>query len=62
MGHTTDELIGLAALVSSDPHPRELDVLLTSGERISMALVSMAINDLGHEADLAHRIAGGNRH
>jgi aspartate kinase len=50
MGHTTDELIQLAALVTSDPHPRELDVLLTSGERISMALVSMAINDLGHEA------------
>ena len=50
MGHTTDELIELAALVSSDPHPRELDMLLTAGERISMALVSMAINDLGHEA------------
>jgi len=50
MGHTTDELIGLAAQVSSDPHPREMDMLLTSGERISMALVSMAINDLGHEA------------
>ena len=50
MGHSTDELIDLAALVSSDPHPRELDMLLTSGERISMALVSMAINDLGHEA------------
>ena len=50
MGHTTDELIQLAALVTSAPNPRELDVLLTSGERISMALVSMAINDLGHEA------------
>ena len=50
MGHTTDELIGLAAQISSRPEPRELDMLLTSGERISMALVSMAINDLGHEA------------
>jgi aspartate kinase len=50
MGQTTDELIKLAALVSADPHPRELDMLLTAGERISMALVSMAINDLGHEA------------
>jgi aspartate kinase len=50
MGHTTDELIGLAAQVSGDPHPREMDVLLTAGERISMALVSMAINDLGREA------------
>jgi aspartate kinase len=50
MGHTTDELIGLAAQVSSRPDAREMDMLLTAGERISMALVSMAINDLGHEA------------
>jgi aspartate kinase len=50
MGHTTDELIELAAQVSDDPHPRELDMLLTAGERISMALLSMAINDLGREA------------
>src|SRR5262245_18080168 len=50
MGHTTDELIGLAAQVSSDPHPREMDMLLTAGERISMALVTMVINDLGREA------------
>ena len=50
MGDTTDELLALAAQVSAQPHPRELDVLLTSGERISMALLSMAINDLGHEA------------
>ncbi len=50
MGHTTDELIGLAAQISPMPAPRELDMLLTAGERISMALVSMAINDLGHEA------------
>jgi aspartate kinase len=51
MGSTTDELVDLAAQVSADPHPRELDMLLTSGERISMALVSMAINDLGHVAE-----------
>ncbi|MBV8079539.1 MAG: aspartate kinase [Actinobacteria bacterium] len=50
MGHTTDELIELAAQVSRDPHPREMDMLLTAGERISMALLSMAINDLGHNA------------
>jgi aspartate kinase len=50
MGHTTDELIELAAQVSPDPHPREMDMLLTAGERISMALLSMAINDFGHEA------------
>jgi aspartate kinase len=50
MGHTTDELIALAAQVSPDPDPRELDMLLTAGERISMALLAMAINDLGREA------------
>jgi len=50
MGHTTDELIDLAAQISPDPHPREMDMLLTSGERISMALLSMAINDLGRDA------------
>ena len=50
MGHTTDELIELANQISSDPHPREMDMLLTAGERISMALLAMAINDLGREA------------
>jgi aspartate kinase len=50
MGSTTDELIALAGQVSELPHPRELDMLLTAGERISMALLSMAINDLGHDA------------
>jgi aspartate kinase len=50
MGHTTDELIALASQVADQPNVREMDVLLTSGERISMALVSMAINALGHEA------------
>ena len=50
MGDTTDRLIELARRVSPDPHPREQDMLLTAGERISMALVSMAINDLGRDA------------
>ena len=50
MGDGTDDLVALAARVSSDPHERELDMLLTAGERISMALVSMAIIDLGREA------------
>jgi aspartate kinase len=50
MGSTTDELIDLAQQVSELPHPRELDMLLTAGERISMALLSMAINDLGRDA------------
>ena len=50
MGDTTDRLIDLARQVSADPHPREQDMLLTAGERISVALVSMAINDLGRDA------------
>jgi len=50
MGDTTDRLLDLAREVSPDPHPREQDMLLTAGERIAVALVSMAINDLGHEA------------
>jgi aspartate kinase len=47
MGHTTDELISLAADVSPRHHPREMDMLLTAGERISMALCAMALGDLG---------------
>jgi aspartate kinase len=50
MGDTTDELIDLANQVSPLPTARELDMLLTSGERISMALLAMAIANLGHEA------------
>ncbi len=50
MGKTTDELLALAKKVSAAPHRRELDMLLTAGERISMALLSMALNDLGVEA------------
>jgi len=50
MGDTTDELIDLAEQVSPNPAPRELDMLLTAGERISMAVLAMAINDLGFEA------------
>ncbi|MER5970237.1 aspartate kinase [Streptomyces sp. NPDC001922] len=50
MGDTTDELIDLAAQVSPIPAGREFDMLLTAGERISMALLAMAIKNLGHEA------------
>jgi aspartate kinase len=50
MGDTTDELIDLAEQVSPIPAGRELDMLLTSGERISMALLAMAIKNLGQEA------------
>src|SRR4051812_41822369 len=47
MGHTTDELIELAHQISPHPPHREMDMLLTVGERISMALLSMALHDLG---------------
>lgn len=47
MGTTTDDLVGLAAAVSGRTHLREMDMLLTAGERISMALVAMAIDDHG---------------
>jgi aspartate kinase len=50
MGDTTDGLIELAQQVSSEPHPRELDMLLSTGERIACALVAMAVHDLGYEA------------
>ncbi len=50
MGDTTDELIKLAEQVSPNPPARELDMLLTAGERISMAVLAMAIADLGYQA------------
>jgi aspartate kinase len=50
MGDTTDELLDLAHQVSPLPAGRELDMLLTAGERISMALLAMAIHNLGYEA------------
>jgi aspartate kinase len=69
MGHTTDELIQLAHRVSRHPPARELDMLLTAGERVSMSLLAMALHDLAVEAisftgsqsgiltDGAHRVA-----
>jgi aspartate kinase len=50
MGDTTDELLALAQRVSPEPPRRELDMLLSVGERISMSLLSMAIQNLGYEA------------
>jgi aspartate kinase len=49
-GQTTDELIAMAEEVSPQPDRREMDMLLSTGERISCALCAMAINDLGHRA------------
>jgi len=49
-GKTTDELLTMAAEISERPSPREMDMLLSTGERISCALCAMAIWDLGHQA------------
>src|ERR1041385_8293259 len=49
-GKTTDELISMAEEVSPTPDPREMDMLLSTGERISCALCALAINALGHKA------------
>src|SRR5919201_4236147 len=50
MGSTTDDLLDLARQISDRPDPRELDMLISVGERISCALAAMAIHDLGHRA------------
>ncbi len=49
-GDTTDNLISLAKQITDKPDPREMDLLLSTGEMVSIALVSMAINDRGYEA------------
>ena len=50
MGDTTDDLIELATSVSRDPNPRELDLLLSTGELVSCTLLTMALRDLGQDA------------
>ncbi len=50
MGKTTDQLVALAKEVSHDPPRREMDMLLTTGEQVSIALMAMAIHEAGHEA------------
>ena len=50
MGDTTDDLIKLAGQVTSDPHPREMDVLLSTGELVASTLLAMAIRNIGYQA------------
>jgi len=50
MGQTTDRLVSLASEITSNPTPREMDMLLTAGERITMALLAMALHDRGIDA------------
>lgn len=61
MGDTTDDLLELAAGITSDPDPREMDMLLTSGERISMSLLAMAVREHGHPAVSLTGIQAGLR-
>jgi aspartate kinase len=50
MGDTTDDLIKLASQVTKEPHPREMDVLLSTGELVTATLLAMALRDIGYEA------------
>jgi len=50
LGNTTDNLVGLAAAISKEPPEREMDMLLSTGEQVSMALLAMALNELGQDA------------
>ena len=61
-GQMTDELVAMAEEVSPSPDPREMDMLLSTGERMSCALCAMAINDLGHRAISLTGLAGRHRH
>jgi aspartate kinase len=49
-GHKTDELVDLAAEITKTPRPREMDMLLSTGEQESVALMAMAVHELGEEA------------
>ena len=50
MGDTTDELVRLAGEISTNPHPREYDALISTGENVSAALLSMCLIEMGHPA------------
>jgi aspartate kinase len=50
MGDTTDDLIKLAGQITKEPHPREMDVLVSTGELVSSALLTMALHEIGYKA------------
>ena len=60
MGHQTDELVTLAASITERPPAREMDMLLSTGEQISVALMAMAVHELGSSGRQPHR--GPDRH
>ena len=61
MGSSTDELIELASELSNEPSPREMDMLLSAGERITMSLLAIHLNNLGYECFL-NRITSWNNY
>ena len=61
MGHTTDNLVKLSKEITSHPSEREMDVLLSTGEQISMSLLAMAINELGYKAISLNGLQAGIR-
>ena len=60
-GKTTDGLVAMAQEISDQPDPREMDMLLSTGERISCALMAMALQDLGHEEHRRHAMLAYRR-
>ena len=62
MGDTTDHCIELAARITDEPDPREMDLLLATGEHMSGTLVAMALHALGRAGDLADRRPGRHPH
>ena len=60
MGNTTDRLVRLAQDVCHAPPKRELDMLLTTGEQVSIALMAMAIHEAGHPGPETHRASGSS--
>lgn len=62
MGDKTDELIEMAHTLDEQPSPREMDMLLSTGEMVTAPLLALALNAIGIKAKVAHRPAGRNNH
>ena len=58
MGKSTDSLIALAGEITPNPSRREMDMLLSTGEQVSIALLAMALHEIGDRRDLVHGLAG----
>ena len=62
MGKTTDQLLELAGQITDNPAKREMDMLLATGEQVSISLLSMALTEIGCTCCFFHRLASRNRH